>query len=230
MPKTQLTNYIIIAMAAVVLLVLISQTGNLPVACTADAKICPDGSAVGRVPPDCKFSPCPCSCMAGFIPSQDGTYCVANCTPGQACPAIATQCINETCVCPQGYVQDGDICNPQCYYSTPRCLLPSIECNSAISVYCIAGNCQAQRVPFGAGTLSQGCYGSEGECLEASMRTSCDANSDCVPEQCCHPTSCINKAFKGVCNVACTLSCETLLDCGAGTCGCVNSVCTVVHA
>ncbi|MCK5830246.1 MAG: hypothetical protein KAH20_08080 [Methylococcales bacterium] len=27
--------------------------------CTQDAKICPDGSGVGRVPPSCEFSPCP---------------------------------------------------------------------------------------------------------------------------------------------------------------------------
>ncbi len=30
-----------------------------PVACTAEAKICPDGTSVGRVGPDCEFSPCP---------------------------------------------------------------------------------------------------------------------------------------------------------------------------
>lgn len=30
-----------------------------PVACTMDAKECPDGSFVGRVAPDCSFSPCP---------------------------------------------------------------------------------------------------------------------------------------------------------------------------
>jgi putative hemolysin len=30
-----------------------------PVACAADAKICPDGSAVARVAPDCEFAPCP---------------------------------------------------------------------------------------------------------------------------------------------------------------------------
>ena len=29
------------------------------VACTMEAKMCPDGSAVGRVPPDCEFAPCP---------------------------------------------------------------------------------------------------------------------------------------------------------------------------
>lgn len=27
--------------------------------CTMDAKICPDGSAVGRIAPDCEFAPCP---------------------------------------------------------------------------------------------------------------------------------------------------------------------------
>jgi|GEM_PF-1643448 len=30
-----------------------------PVACTMDAMACPDGSYVGRVAPDCNFSPCP---------------------------------------------------------------------------------------------------------------------------------------------------------------------------
>ena len=30
-----------------------------PVACTMDAKICPDGSAVGRSGPKCEFAPCP---------------------------------------------------------------------------------------------------------------------------------------------------------------------------
>lgn len=30
-----------------------------PVACTMDAKACPDGNFVGRVAPDCNFAPCP---------------------------------------------------------------------------------------------------------------------------------------------------------------------------
>lgn len=30
-----------------------------PVACTMDAKVCPDGSAVGRTGPSCEFSTCP---------------------------------------------------------------------------------------------------------------------------------------------------------------------------
>jgi putative hemolysin len=32
------------------------------------------------------------------------------------------------CVCPEGYRQEGNACNPNCYYSEPRCLQPSIEC------------------------------------------------------------------------------------------------------
>lgn len=34
------------------------EEGN-QVACTMDAKICPDGSAVGRTGPNCEFAPCP---------------------------------------------------------------------------------------------------------------------------------------------------------------------------
>jgi len=30
-------------------------------ACTLEAKICPDGTSVGRVPPSCEFAPCPTS-------------------------------------------------------------------------------------------------------------------------------------------------------------------------
>ncbi|HRN70752.1 MAG TPA: hypothetical protein PLS49_06240 [Candidatus Woesebacteria bacterium] len=29
------------------------------VVCTMEAKICPDGSSVGRMPPNCEFAPCP---------------------------------------------------------------------------------------------------------------------------------------------------------------------------
>ena len=38
----------------------LSSKDEGPVACAMDAKICPDGSSVGRVPPDCEFAECPC--------------------------------------------------------------------------------------------------------------------------------------------------------------------------
>lgn len=34
---------------------------NEPVVCTMDAKICPDGSSVGRIAPNCEFAACPTS-------------------------------------------------------------------------------------------------------------------------------------------------------------------------
>ncbi|MFH0862233.1 MAG: hypothetical protein V1875_04305 [Candidatus Altiarchaeota archaeon] len=39
-----------------------------------------------------------------------------------------TGLITPKCACPQGYRKDGDACNPECYYSTPPCLAPSIPC------------------------------------------------------------------------------------------------------
>jgi hypothetical protein len=82
---------------------------NKPIACTEEAKICPDGSAVGRVPPDCEFAPCP-----------------------------------STCICPEGYIADVNVCNPKCYYSVPKCLMPSISCINCSS-YSVE-NCPIQCV------------------------------------------------------------------------------------
>ncbi|MEK7613679.1 MAG: hypothetical protein AAB439_02275 [Patescibacteria group bacterium] len=36
-----------------------ASRGSDIVACTADAKLCPDGSAVGREGPNCEFAACP---------------------------------------------------------------------------------------------------------------------------------------------------------------------------
>lgn len=38
--------------------------------CTRDAKVCPDGSEVGRIPPDCEFAACPEPSKPVF---EDGT-------------------------------------------------------------------------------------------------------------------------------------------------------------
>ena len=37
----------------------VPPTMEKPTACTMDAKICPDGTAVGRTGPNCEFAPCP---------------------------------------------------------------------------------------------------------------------------------------------------------------------------
>ncbi len=47
-----------------------------PVACTEEAKMCPDGTAVVRVGPDCAFEPCPepVFCTADAKECPDGSY------------------------------------------------------------------------------------------------------------------------------------------------------------
>ena len=59
----------------------------------------------------------------------------------------------------------------------------------------------------------------------------CTIDADCVPAQCCHPTSCVKQAAKPSCtDIMCTMSCEGSLDCGAGSCGCTNGRCSVIQA
>ena len=58
----------------------------------------------------------------------------------------------------------------------------------------------------------------------------CTSDSDCVEEQICHPTSCINSGFKEESEpVFCTAECAPgTMDCGQGYCACINNQCKVV--
>jgi hypothetical protein len=55
-----------------------AQTVQEPAGCTEEAKLCPDGSSVGRVGPDCEFAPCPEAeqifCTADVMECPDGSY------------------------------------------------------------------------------------------------------------------------------------------------------------
>ncbi|MFH0876092.1 MAG: hypothetical protein V1859_09215 [archaeon] len=45
--------------------------------------------------------------------------------------AKSSECKNNLmidCSCPTGYRKEQDSCNPECYYSTPKCLAPSKQC------------------------------------------------------------------------------------------------------
>jgi hypothetical protein len=54
-----------------------------PVACPMDAKVCSDGTSVGRIGPNCEFAPCP---NENFSASKNKTYC----TPEQKAADICT--------------------------------------------------------------------------------------------------------------------------------------------
>jgi len=62
--KTWLSVSILIVIAAICAIIIHSVRSSpgkdlSPVACTMDAKMCPDGSAVGRTGPKCEFAACP---------------------------------------------------------------------------------------------------------------------------------------------------------------------------
>ena len=66
---------------------------NEPKACTQEAKLCPDGSAVGRTGPNCEFADCP---------KENPTVCtqdVIQCTDGSYVSRIAPNC--NFAPCPQ---------------------------------------------------------------------------------------------------------------------------------
>lgn len=56
----------------------------------------------------------------------------------------------------------------------------------------------------------------------------CEVNDDCVPATCCHATEVINKKFAPNCDgMMCTMSCETVLDCGQGEPVCKDGICEI---
>jgi hypothetical protein len=102
----------------------------------------------------------------------------------------------------------------------------------AILIICIAAaliaGCTGGSAPAGTATPTQPAPTPDVTTAPADSQ-SCSSAEGCVPAQCCHPTSCINKAAAPSCdNVMCTMSCEGPIDCGAGSCGCVNGKCGIV--
>jgi hypothetical protein len=96
-----------------------------------------------------------------------------------------------------------------------------------IAVVLTAG-CTAGPAPAGTATPTQSAPTPDVATAPSDSR-SCATVEDCVPAQCCHPTSCTGTATAPHCgNVMCTMSCEGPIDCGAGSCGCVNGKCGII--
>ncbi|KKQ35409.1 MAG: hypothetical protein US50_C0015G0001, partial [Candidatus Nomurabacteria bacterium GW2011_GWB1_37_5] len=58
------------------------NSGNNNIACTEEAKLCPDGSAVGRTGPNCEFSECPKNSSS----NTTAGYVSGHVTIGPFCP------------------------------------------------------------------------------------------------------------------------------------------------
>jgi len=64
--------------------------------CTLDAKICPDGTAVGRTGPNCEFAECPEAQVTECTPEQrDVDACTLVYDP--VCANVTVECITTPC-------------------------------------------------------------------------------------------------------------------------------------
>lgn len=66
--------------------------------------------------------------------------------------------------------------------------------------------------------------------VEIEKELYCDSDADCMPSICCHPNGCVNKDFANSCvGSICSAECRPgTLDCGQGSCLCVNNKCNAV--
>lgn len=74
------------------------------VACTKDAKICPDGSAVGRTGPNCEFEACP---EEGTFCTDDAMMCPDGSWVGRSGPSCEFVCEEIACPADTQLCSDG---------------------------------------------------------------------------------------------------------------------------
>ena len=65
-----------------------------------------------------------------------------------------------------------------------------------------------------------------GECDKGS-KTLCERDDDCIADSCCHSRKCVAKSAAPKCSgIVCSQECVPgTLDCGQGSCSCVNNEC-----
>jgi hypothetical protein len=85
-----------------------SSPGNPPsTGCTEEAKVCPDGTAVGRTGPNCEFAPCPTNACPAlgcdpYCPNGGGLKKDANGCDTCQCADAPVACTAEAKLCPDG--------------------------------------------------------------------------------------------------------------------------------
>jgi hypothetical protein len=90
-----------------------------PTACTMDVRQCPDGTAVGRVGPNCEFAPCP---APSEVPKPEEKPVCQGCMDGETCLPIGTRTQTHYCG-PQGMAEQiNDACNNNYECKTNLCI------------------------------------------------------------------------------------------------------------
>jgi hypothetical protein len=113
------------------------------------------------------------------------------------------------------------LCDCRCYPEgqTPEALkvsLCGVNCLANYNVSgCVLENGECKAVKAGDADIS-------------NSQTYCEKDEDCMPAQCCHPNSCVNKLSVNCTGILCTEECRAgTMDCGCGSCICKNNRCVV---
>lgn len=187
------------------------------VGCTMDAKTCPDGTAVGRMPPSCEFAPCPDSnTQPDVTQTQDvrefGGCHIEGCG-GQLC--TDQEGINTTCEYMEEYACYGSaVCDRQSnglcgWTQTPELTM------------CLK-NPSVQTTPGNADSDETRCIDAYGGMAEAACNSVPPEGRRCQTD--------------GDCTTSCSLGCinanwtpnTRIMECMAEpmySCACVNQVC-----
>ena len=216
------------------------RTESGPKACALDAKICPDGTAVGRMGPDCEFAPCPNASVAqpnvpnasqanqsvacGYCQYPENGSCVSyQCCADADCGANSS-CSGHRCTLRQGCRYGNPPCGENeecannacalrkgCAYGNPPCPA-NASCSNNACV--LKSGCQYGNPSCGANydCIGNGCVLKPG-C--AYGNPGCDADHDCIANQC---------VLKAGCQYG-NPKCDTNLYCVNNQC--VNKQCVV---
>ncbi len=155
-----------------------------PVACTLDAKICPDGSAVGRVGPNCEFAACPEPTTPELPPFVPGsTFKEYKSTDPQMCMRMKFTCDGDEyfgdetgCGCVRAH-QDATVTtcaadyDPVCGWSDPA----KIQCIAYPCAQTYSNLCQAS-LDMNVGSTTAGECPAPGSAPTTSGRTYVQTN------------------------------------------------------
>jgi len=157
------------------------KTCEEPKGCTLEAKVCPDGSSVGRSGPKCEFTACPgdavCTddakkCPDGSFVGRSGPSCQFVCPGDVACDADAKLCPDGTTV-----GRTGPSCEFKCG-DPVACSADAKLCADGSYVGRTAPDCSFKCPAASCDQISAGVAKQLQEAVEA--RRDCSGDTDCV--------------------------------------------------
>jgi hypothetical protein len=154
------------------------------------------------------------------------------CQPGETCATCPADCGVCPPVCGDATCNGSETCSScaaDCGVCPPVC--GDASCNGSETCSSCPADCGVCPPVCGDATCSEGetCSSCPADC-GVCPGNQCTVDSDCVPDVCCHASSCVPISQAPVCDgFACDAGCnEFTMDCGQGYCACQSGFCTAV--